>query len=53
MHLDQKYSFEEAFYACQVEESDLLEIRSRREYSRVMDRVKGFNVWMGIKVCYE
>ena len=52
MHLDQKYSFEEAFYACQVEESDLLEIKSRREYSRVMDRVKGFNVWMGIKVCY-
>ena len=51
LHLDKKYSFEEAYFACQVEESDLLELRSRVEYNHVMERIKGFNVWLGIKVC--
>ena len=50
LHLDHKYSFEEALYACQAEDSNLLEIRSRREYVKVMERIKGFNVWLGIKV---
>ena len=50
-HLKKRFSFDDAFYACQIEQSDLLELKTRLEYDELLQRISGYNVWLGIKVC--